>query len=401
MRGVVPEALRRRNFALYFAGQTVSNTGVWFQNLALSLWILESTGSASALALVTVCQFGPILLLSTYSGGVADRTSPRVILLCTAFGSAACASLLALAVTSDNAHLVVLLGIVAVSGCVQAFERTAAQAFVYELVGPRLLGSAVSLNTVAMASARSIGPGLAGLTYAAFGAATCFTINAVSYATVVIVLLAMHTRAFVKRRASTSKTDFRADVSALVGVPGLRALFGVNAAVTVLALNFMIVVTAMVTVTLGGSATQLGAAHAINALGAVAGGLFVSSRAAIGTRTIVVGLTLLGSGLVLGALAPTIWVYLLISPVLGLGLGAYQSSLNSRIQSLSPPPLLGRTGSLLTLGSFGVAPVGALLIGAVIDTSNARVAMAIGAITCTACAAFLYRVHRGSPSRTG
>ena len=46
--------LRERGFALYFSGQVASNTGTWFQNLALQLVVLESTGSAQALSGVTV-----------------------------------------------------------------------------------------------------------------------------------------------------------------------------------------------------------------------------------------------------------------------------------------------------------------------------------------------------------
>ncbi|OZC53675.1 hypothetical protein CH267_15840 [Rhodococcus sp. 06-621-2] len=394
MRSAVPKALQRRNFALFFAGQTASNTGVWFQNLALSLWVLDSTGSASALALVTVCQFGPILLFSTYAGGVADRISPRKILLCTAFGSSLCAASLAVAVVRPDDHLAVLLAIVAVSGSVQAFERAAAQGFLYELVGPDLLSSAVSLNTVALAAARSVGPGLAGLCYATFGAAYCFSINAAGYVTVVIVLCSLNSRQFVQRRTGAARHKLRTDVKILAAVPGLRALFGVNAAVTVLALNFMVVVTAMVTVTLGGSATELGAAHALNAVGAVVGGLAVSSRARIATATVAIGALMLGSALALAAISPNLVAYLIVSPMLGLGLGAYQSSINARVQSLSPPALLGRTGSLLTLGSYGVAPVGALIAGVVIDGSNARVAMVMGAATCLACALVLFRLFR-------
>ncbi len=379
---------------MFFFGQTASNTGVWFQNLALSLWVLESTRSASALALVTVCQFGPILLLSTFAGGIVDRVTTRKVLLFTALGSSLCAASLAVAVSQAGVHLAVLLGMVVVSGCVQAFERTAAQAFVYELVGPDLLGSAVSLNTVAMAAARSIGPGLAGLSYAAWGAAVCFSINAAGYVTVVIVLGVMKARHFVQRRSVAAEHTFRTDVRQLAAVPGLRALFAVNAAVTILALNFMIVVTAMVTVTLGGSATGLGAAHALNAVGAVIGGSIISSRAEIGTTTVAVGAVLLGSTLALAAISPNLISYLIVSPMLGLGLGAYQSSMNARVQSLSPPYLLGRTGSLLTLGSYGVAPVGALIAGAVIDGSSARVAMVMGSATCLVCALVLFRVLR-------
>ena len=61
-------------FSLYFTGQVVSNTGTWFQNLALSLVILGATGSAQALSGVTIAQFLPLLVLGIPAGRLADRS---------------------------------------------------------------------------------------------------------------------------------------------------------------------------------------------------------------------------------------------------------------------------------------------------------------------------------------
>ncbi|MGI5219642.1 MFS transporter [Nocardia sp. CA-290969] len=390
MAPLLPPPLRRRNFLLYFAGQIFSNTGVWFQNLALSLWIVETTESALALSMVAVCQFTPMLLLSAPAGAVADRFRPRAILFVTAPLMMLCASALAVAAASGHDELVTLLGIIAISGVVQAFDRTAGQAFLYELVGPRELGAAVSLNTVALSAARSLGPGLAGLTYAAAGAATCFTVNAITYSSVLLALCLMNPKAFAEKRVRTAETD-KSAVRTLLGDPTLRRLFGTNIAVTVLAMNFMVVVTAMVTITLDGDPAQLGATHALNAVGAVIGGLIISAIAHRGTRVVALSTATLGVALGAAAFSPNPLIFLLLSPLIGLGLGAFQSSLNSTVQMLSPPGLLGRSAGLLTMSSVGVAPVGAVIAGSIIDSSSARVALLVGTITCLVCGAVLAR----------
>ena len=82
-------------FSLYFTGQVISNTGTWFQNLALSLVVLEVTGSAQSLSAVTVAQFLPLLLLGIPAGRLADRVRPRSILLVTSALSAAVVGALA------------------------------------------------------------------------------------------------------------------------------------------------------------------------------------------------------------------------------------------------------------------------------------------------------------------
>jgi hypothetical protein len=60
----------------------------------------------------------------------------------------------------------------------------------------------------------------------------------------------------------------------------------------------------------------------------------------------------------------------------------YQGVLNSAAQAVTPPYALGRTMSLLTQANVGMAPIGAILAGLIIDISSARVALLLGATVC-------------------
>ncbi|SHG15857.1 MFS transporter [Geodermatophilus nigrescens] len=390
-----PSSLRIGNFRLFFAGQVVSNTGTWFQNLTLSLIVLEETGRASALALVTVCQFTPLLLVGMYAGTLADRRDVRRILLATSLASAVAVAGLAWVVSRDPLRLPLVLGLVAVLGAAQAFERVAAQAFVYELVGPERLANGVALNTVAVSSARSVGPALAGVAYGAAGGVACLLVNTASYLVIAGCLARIDRTALTSRRGDgAAPPGLRAALREIRGNRPLVAVLAVNTAVTVGALNLMVVITAMVSLTLGGDAEVLGAAHALNAVGAVAGGLAVSSRRQVGLTALGVSCAGYGCALAVNAAAPSVTLFLLAAPLLGLGLGAYQGAVNGAAQSLAPAVLLGRVTALLTLGSVGTAPVGALLVGALVDASSARVAMGVGAVVCALCAVALVLVRR-------
>ncbi len=289
----------------------------------------------------------------------------------------------------------VLFAIIAVSGVVQAFDRTAGQSFLFELVGAKELAAAVSLNTVALSAARSIGPGLAGLAYAAAGPATCFAINSGTYIFVIVALCFMNSTSLGQNQTRRESGKGVGDSArSLLADKDLRSLFATNVAVTVLAMNFMVVVTAMVTVTLDGTAAQLGAAHALNAVGAVIGGVVISMLPSVRLRIVAATTVVLGGALGFAALSPTIAFYLVVSPLIGLGLGGFQSSLNSTVQTLSPTHLLGRSSALLTMSSVGVAPVGAVIAGSIIDATSARLAMALGTITCLVCSLALVRGTR-------
>jgi len=393
-------SLRSRNFRLFFGGQVVSNTGTWFQNLTLSLIVLEATGSASALALVTVCQFTPLLLVGMYAGSLADRSDIRRLLLLSVLASAAAVTGLVGAVAADPLQLPIVYGLVVVLGVSQAFERVAALAFVYELVGPDRLANGVAVSTVAVSTARSIGPALAGVVYGVAGGVACLLVNVASYLVIAVCLLRIDRAALISRRATGAVPQAQRTALREIGRNrSLVAVLAVNTLVTVGALNLMVVITSMVLLTLDGDARALGAAHALNAVGAVLGGLVVSSRPRVGLALVAVACVGYGGALAVNAASPSVVVFLLVAPLLGAGLGAYQGAVSSAAQSLAPAALLGRVTALLTLGSVGMAPVGALLIGGLIDATSARLAMVVGAVVCTCCATGLVLVRRSTGAR--
>ncbi|WP_426228193.1 MFS transporter [Pseudarthrobacter sp. DSP2-3-2b1] len=374
-----------RSYRLYFAGQLVSNTGSWFQNLAISLVVLQATGSATALAWVTMSQFAPVFLLAPLAGRLADTIPIRRILLVTSGGSVAVSVGLIAVLGQSELSLPWLLGWLVLAGSFQGVERIAAQAFVYEMVGPKLLKVGTVMTSVYVSAGRSIGPGLAGLSFAAFGPVPCLAINAVSYAAVVIAVLLIRP-ADLHGRQSSRRGGEKILLRKLPVFPLLLALLLVNVVVTVTAMNMNVVITALVTETLGGGAEQLGAAHALNAVGAVVGAFFLARLRSLSFRTLAPVCVIFGVALAANALAPSLAWFLALAPVLGLGIGLFQATLNASAQSLVPPAAIGRMMSFVTMGTFGSIPFGALISGALIDSASGRAPFLVGSLACVASA---------------
>lgn len=388
-------ALRLPNFALYFYGQLVSQTGTWFQNLAISLLVLHLTGSASALALVTVAQFGPTLLLATVAGRLSDSLSPRTILLCTSAAAVFVTLGLAWAVSGEHPLLPVIYGLIVLSGTINVFDRVAAQAFIFELVGATLLQNAVVLSTVYISAARSVGPGLAGFAYAAFGPAACLLINACSYAGVFLALLLIRKRMLHPRpRVETGPVSTWSTIKEVRFNRPLLVLLIVNVIVTLTALNMNVVLTSVVSLSFAGTAVALGATHAFNAVGAIVGGLLVTRIRLVRVLTLVPACLVFAAALAVNSVAPNLAIFLAVAPLLGLGLGLYQGVLNSAAQGASPPHAIGRTMSLVTLGNIGMAPLGALAVGTLIDATSGRMALGVGAASCAVCASLVFLLLR-------
>ncbi|MBD3943038.1 MFS transporter [Microbacterium sp. NEAU-LLC] len=384
---------RERNFTLYFVGQTVSLTGTWFQTLALSLVVLEATGSARALSGVTIAQFLPMIVLSIPAGRLADRFAPRTVLMCTSLVSAAVVGILALVVSATEPDLRAIYALVAVLGCAQAFERVTAQAIIFELAGPRELTTAVALSTITIGVSRSIGPGLAGVVFQVYGPVTGMVINSASFIVVFLSLVLIRPGRLYARTPATKTPG--------VAPPRLWAdrsivtLLIVNVVIALLAMNFLVTLTTVVTIDFGADAAAVGAAHALNAVGGIIGGVVAAALPHVSVRSPAMALTVFGGSVLLNAAAPTLTWFLLAAPLLGFGIGCYNGVLNAAAQASVPPERIGRLMSLVNIGSYGMVPFGALLLGWIIDLSSGRVALAVGGATALAAAAFVrWRLRR-------
>lgn len=382
---------RYPNFSWYFTGQVLSNTGVWFQNLALQLVVLGATGSAQALSGITIAQFLPIFLLGIPAGRLLDRVAPRTVLLVTSLASAVVTASLVFVVTQDP-DLWLLYAMVGVLGSVQAFERVAAQTIIFELVGPDGLSKAASISTISLAAARSVGPALAGLAFQGhgLGPSACILINASAYLLVFASRLrirpdALHRRSSQAQRRPQGKAVGAAASGTFRRSRDVNTLLVVNVVISLLALNFGLVLTSAVNLSYGGDASAVGAVHTLNAVGAILGGILATRRPRVSVRSMIAATSVLGAALALNAAAPTLLLFLAAAPALGVAVGYYQGIVNAAAQETVRPQFIGRMMSLMTMGSYGMVPFGALLMGWVIDASSGRVALAVSAVSAFAC----------------
>jgi MFS family permease len=170
----------------------------------------------------------------------------------------------------------------------------------------------------------------------------------------------------------------------------LAILLIVNVIVTIAAMSMNVTLTSIVTLSFEGDAGALGAAHALNAVGAIAGGLILARFRVVHIATLVPACLAFATVLLVNAAAPSLVYFLIAAPLLGLGLGFYSGVLNSAAQNAAPAHTIGRIMSLVTLGNVGVAPIGALIAGVVTDAFSGQMSLAFGAVACLFCSILVY-----------
>ncbi len=82
-----------------------------------------------------------------------------------------------------------LLVVAAGIGTGMAFNTPAWDAVIPDLVNREELAAAVTLGSIALNLSRAIGPALAGALIAALGPAACFSLNALSFFAVLLLLV--------------------------------------------------------------------------------------------------------------------------------------------------------------------------------------------------------------------
>lgn len=165
---MVSQKLFTRNFALLILGQASSLFGNYILKLALSMYVLEITGSAAVFAGILSVAIIPTILLSPLGGIVADRANRRnimVVLDALTGLSVLCAALI---LSSGNAIIVisVLLVLLSVFG---AFETPTVQACIPSmLTGDNITKGNAVVNQIA-SLAYLIAPVLGSILYTVFG----------------------------------------------------------------------------------------------------------------------------------------------------------------------------------------------------------------------------------------
>lgn len=379
------EVLRRRDFGLYFLGNSASATGGWFHNLAAAILVYRLTGSELLLGVLSFSQFAWVLALAPWAGALADRFDRRVVLLWAELAATALSILLAALAFAGRADEWTVIGITLALGLTAAFAAPAQQAIVVSLVPAREIPTAVALNSMTFNLARALGPALAALAIGTVGIAAAFAINAASYLVLVAALLLVRTRPQERAEGSVRLRDslalLRDDPRLLAYLLIVAAVGWASDPVNTLAPAFA--------EAYGYRDTVGGLVLGAFGVGAVCAAILLAGRTSGSARRMAVTLSLLGGGLVLFSLTPWLPLGLVFVALCGAGYLASNTAATTRLQLGVEESQRGRIMALWGVAFLGVRPLASLLDGAIAAVAGVRVAGVVLALPALAGAAFI------------
>ena len=372
-----------RNYRIYASGAFISNSGTWMGRVAQDWLVLTelTDHSSTALGIVTGLQFLPFLLLAPWAGMIADRYPKRRILAVTQTSLALSSLALGLLVITGSAELWMVYGIALFTGIATAVDNPARQTFVSEMVPRDKLANAVSLNSASFNAGRLVGPGVAGLTIAAFGTGWTLLLNTLTFVAVLLALAAMRTSDLRPAPAlARGKGAIREGIAYVRSRPDIQLVMVLVFVLGTFGMNFQITTALMATKEFGKGPQEYGLLGSVMAIGSLTAALLSARRARPRLAVLLVALVgfTISSGL--AAVAPTYPLFALALIPVGLTALTALTTANAMVQLSVDPAMRGRVMALYMAIFMGGTPLGAPLIGWIGDVAGPRWTVGIGTI---------------------
>jgi MFS family permease len=362
------DVLRRRDLRWLLLSFGISRLGDFLYTVALIVYIFDRTGSAAWVAAATLARFVPYVVVSPLGGLIADRYHRRTVMVASELTSmAAMAAITVTAAMSGPA--VVVIALVTVAACAATLYQACGIAMVQDVLPENELATGNSLFSTVDNIAFVAGPAGGALLLLLGSPTIAFGVNTATFVLSALFLSRVRARGDGSGEQAATGRALRAGLAAFVGNRAVLVLVGCLVAGNVVYGLELVVLVLVSSELLGTGAEGVGWLLAASGIGGVAGAAISARLASTArTRTTTAGLVLL-SGLPLASLAaiplPVIAYALLV--VEGIAIICLDVLVNTAIQRLVAPPLLGRVAGLtLSLTSVGTA-TGTLLAPVLVE----------------------------------
>ncbi|HSJ88500.1 MAG TPA: MFS transporter [Anaerolineales bacterium] len=395
----VLRSLKHRSFALLWSGQTISRLGDSLYRIALAWWVLEKTGSATAMGTVLILSQVPLLIFLLIGGVVVDRFPRLRIMFLSDMLSGLVVSCIALFSWLNLLQVWHIYGASLIFGFVEAFFFPAYQSVVPQITPPEMLTSANSLNGLSGRLTGILGPMLGAGLVAAGGTSLAFGLDALSFlASTLCILPILRSEQFASlRQADASKTamgsrsikeaiqqgfaDLHEGWLAIITVPWIWItilIFGI--------LNIMegspraVAMPFLIKEDLGADVAVLGLFGSAFSLGYVLSALWLGQykrlrhRGPLGYIPVMIN----GFLLLLFGLKSPIPVLVIAMFFYGVCFNIFALVWTNTLQEMVPNDKLGRVYAFDSLGSWVLLPIGFALTGWATDRVGAPTVFLIG-----------------------
>lgn len=364
---------KNRSFISILFGQIVSYLGDGFHSVALGLWVLQTTGSATAMATIMSVRVAATILLGPFAGTVADRVDRRKLIIAMDLARFALVGAIAWLVATPGTSLLPIVILTGLAAVCANFANPAFTSSLVNIVGKENVAQATSMLQLGWTLSSVLGPVLGGSVVMLIGGGAALTVDAVSFlAAALSVVLAG--RFPSPRRADGNGRSFLSDMKEGFGYiksqPLIRTVVSLAPPVNFFMSAFMLLLPVIAVRVWSVSSIQFGTLEALFPLGYAAGaGLVMALSKKLRRRGwILIGaLTLTALFMTAASLMPSASAALVFLFLMGFGGSLPDILFQATVQAEVPEELQGRViGIIMSLCSVAM-PLATLTAGVLAD----------------------------------
>lgn len=387
-----------KSFLLIVIGQIISLFGNNILRFALSMTVLDLTGSVTIFASLLAISMIPTVLLSAFGGILADRVNKKKIMVCLDFLTCLLILLFSLLFHASSSLLAIAVLLVTLS-VIQSFYQPSVQSSIPLLVPKEKLMQANGIVIQVNALATLIGPIIGGFLYGFFGLYPILYTSGICFFLSAVMELFIHIQNITQVQNDNIfkiiKTDFKQVFQFLINdqKPIFQLLLLVAAINLFLSAMILVGLPYMIKILLGFSNQSYGFIEASLGVGSIIGGLsagFLSKKISFKQAYKL----LLGASIFLLPIAialttfnhPNIsYTIILISIIFVMGFATLFTIYGQTLmQTVTPTPLLGKLASVVTVISMCALPIGQALYGLLFDWAQTKsfLVVIVSALLC-------------------
>jgi predicted MFS family arabinose efflux permease len=190
------------DFRNLFIGQLISQTGDWFNSVALFTLLLSLTGSGEAVGYILIIKLLPSFFAGPLAGVVADRFNRKTIMIVADIVRGFL--VLGFLIVERPEQVWIVYALAALEVVVSTFFDPAKSAAVPNIVSREELISANALSAASWSVTLALGAALGGVVTDAFGRNTAFVIDSLTFFVSAAFIARVHIRSSSRRLLRTS-----------------------------------------------------------------------------------------------------------------------------------------------------------------------------------------------------
>jgi MFS family permease len=378
--------LRIPDYRRLFVAQAISDVGDGLTLLTLLLVVNQLTHSTAALAVMSIAIALPPVTIGLVAGAYADRLDRRRIMLVS--DSLRAVLVLGFVATATLANLPFLYVLAFVQASIGTFFSPARSALIPRVVPAEGLLAANSMSQISRVIATLVGTGLAGLILGVTGQVwPSFVIDAVTFLASVAIVLGVN-REIGKPDPAAAGTH--GSIGSSVG-DGLRAIghsrtllatvVGLSVAMLGMGAINVLFVPFLVNV-LHETPAWAGPLEGAQTISMIAAGGLVAALATRLQATTILTASLVGVAVLVGlfAVAPNVWVLMVLLFAVGWFVTPLQASATTLFQTQAPDAIRGRVFAAVQACMSTTTIISTAAAGVLADVIGVRMVVGIGGI---------------------